>query len=374
MLDSVNVNRRGSSQSIGFGNDCQNSRRIPITGASNSLLLGPSSQKSGSLYAAFASKDIVTQALGKNLARSYKGKQLYPLIARNDEDQVLLEKFREKQVSELRGSGSKFFRTIEQFQSDHHFSYGQAREKLGADVFDKSEAASRKFLWQAEILERIEIRSNEAGQALSRLRPSHDKLYILGHGGAGMDILAADAKCLEGMVKGKDVARQLADGGLDKAFSDIRVTACYSADSRKPMSFHPEDLVRAAKPDTKRGGLFGVFGAKVATREPFAQTLSNELNRVGFAQPSVVGYHGAGVTFPPNDHHVQHLPEVDQADKRSSEVRQHFAPSAAAKIRTGNSVGGKGLREGFKKTAQKFQRVGRSVWSAISRSARFIRR
>lgn len=319
------------------------------------------------MYAPFASKDMVAMVVGRNLSRSAKGQALYPMIARNDQEQELLEEFRQEKIGEL---GQKYKNISGIVDSLRNKSNLPLDDKL-AKLFGEAESALKILERQDEVLRRIEIRSNEAGQELSRLQPNHDKLYIIGHGGAGMNMLAADPECREGRVTGKDVARQLADGGLDKAFVDIRISACYSADSRRPMSFHRQDLERAAEPDTKRGGLLGVFGTRVVTREAFAQTLSNELNRVGFTQASVVGYHGAGVVYSNGDHQMQCLPDTKHEDIRSSTVRQHFAPSAAAqKIRTGNAGSGRGVRGILKMAARPFQQLGRLVSSAISRSMR----
>lgn len=296
------------------------------TGASSSPLPGPSSQKTGSLYAAFASEDIVQQALGKNLSRDTNGKPLYPLIARNDQDRGALEQWRQHEANDLTQRSQSFNQGIQKLQSQHGLTRDQIRTAMGPQSFDAGQAAANRLQQEADILARMEIRSNQNGQELAHLRPGNDKLYIIGHGGPGMNILAADQQCLQGKATAADVAGQLASGGLDKAFSDIRVTACYSADTRAPSSFAPRHLAQAAKPNTERSGFLGLFGTKTVKAEPFAQTLSNELKKAGFAQPNVAGYHGAGVTFS-TDHQQRRLPGTQEADVRSSDVRQRFAPT-----------------------------------------------
>ncbi|AVG16467.1 hypothetical protein CFN79_11735 [Chromobacterium vaccinii] len=296
------------------------------TGAASSPLPGPSSQKAGALYAAFASEDIVQQALGKNLSRDTNGKQLYPLIARNDQDRGALEQWRKKETSDLTQRSQTFNQMIQNLQLSTGKSLNDIRTMLGPQNFDAAQAADKRFQQEANILARMDIRSNQNGQELAQLRPNDDKLYIIGHGGPGMNILAADQQCLQGKATAADVAGQLASGGLDKAFSDIRVTACYSADTRKPSSFAPQHLAQTAKPDTERNGFLGLFGPKTVKAEPFAQTLSNEMKKAGFSQPNVAGYHGAGVTFS-TDHQQRRLPGTQQADIRSSDVRQRFTPT-----------------------------------------------
>jgi len=77
---------------------------------------------------------------------------------------------------------------------------------------------------------------------LNHLSPERDKLYVIGHGGAGLDLLAADEAVTQGHMSAKNLARQMEVSGLPKVFKDIRVTACYSADSIKPTSFSSEEL------------------------------------------------------------------------------------------------------------------------------------
>lgn len=278
------------------------------------------------MYAPFASEDMVQQALGRNLSRDTNNKPLYPLVARNDQDRDALEQWRQQKSAYFSQRAQPFEQTVQQMQSQHNLSRAQIRNMMGAQDFDKAQAASQRFRQQSDILRRLEIRSNENGQELSKLRLDQHKLYIIGHGGPGMNILAADEECQQGMASAVEVAAQLATGKLDKAFGDIRVVACYSADTREPTSFHARDLARAAKPDATRSGCLGLFGSKVVEAEPFAQTLSNELKKNGFQQPDVAGYHGAGVTFS-SDHQKRRMLNGQQADIRASDVRQRFTPA-----------------------------------------------
>ncbi|SUX56103.1 hypothetical protein [Chromobacterium vaccinii] len=297
------------------------------TGASSSPLPGPSSQKAGALYAPFAEKDILMMTAGKNHPRDINNKTLYPLIARNDQDHTKLEQLRQETANDLEKLGNDSLQLMARVLRDQNLTPEQLRSQMGPSKFDHYVSSADKMLQRADTLRKVEIRSNENGQELSRLRPGQDKLYVLGHGGHGLSILAADEKCEQGMVTAADLTRQLTDGGLNKAFNDIRVTACYSADTKKPTSFHPDDLTRAAQPNTKRGGFLGLIGRKIVTAEPFAQTLSNELKKSGFTQPHVAGYHGAGLQVPSSNHQQRRLPGTQEADVRSSDVRQRFTPT-----------------------------------------------
>ncbi|WP_141233178.1 hypothetical protein [Pseudomonas sp. Irchel 3E19] len=296
-----------------------------ITGATTSFLNGPSSQsRIGVMYAPFASKDIMIMALGQNIPKAAQGKELLPLIVKNDHDKTTLEQYRQAMIQHYT-ERSQFPNIIESEMQKTGFAQEVFREQIGPAAFDKAMSGALKFGDQADILKRIDIRSNDGGEALAGLHPQQHKLYILGHGGPGMNILAADSACNNGMVSAAEVAQHLKEGGLNKDFNDFRVTACYSADTRSPTSFHPKDLERAAQSDVQRTGFLGLLGKKKVMAEPFAQSLSNELKRTGFERPSVTGYHAAGVTIS-GEHHSRRIPDSQVNDVRSSTVRQRFIP------------------------------------------------
>ncbi|NOJ23248.1 hypothetical protein [Vibrio coralliilyticus] len=300
-----------------------------VTGVTTSNLSMTSSQsKQGAIYAPFAAEDIVTQALGRNLPRASQGKELYPLISRSDQDKATLEQHRNEQIADL-SKHIQFDNKINEIVQNTGATRDEIRQLMGPDLFDKGMSADLRFKQEVDVLKRLDIQSNEGQQQLSKLQAGKDKLYIVGHGGAGMNILAADQACAQGKVTAGDLASQLREGGLPKSFNDIRVTACYSADTKSPKSFHHKDLQRAAQPTTHKTGFLGLFGPKEVKAEPFAQTLSNKLKSEGFEQPDVTGYHGAGVSLSP-EHHHRRLPETKEQDARSSTVKQHFYPNRLA--------------------------------------------
>lgn len=300
-----------------------------VTGVTTSnLSMSPSQAKQGSIYAPFAAEDIIIQSLGKNLSRANQGKDLYPVISRNNGEKVLLEQYRNERIHHL-SKLAKFDGEINNIMQQTGATREQIRQQMGPTEFDKLVNANLQIKQQIDVLKRLDIQSNEGQGQLSKLQANKDKLYIIGHGGAGMNILAADQACAKGMVTAGDLAKQLSEGGLSKSFSDIRVTACYSADTTSPKSFHDKDLQRAAQPVTQRTGFLGLFGSKEVIAEPFAQTLSNKLKSEGFEQPDVTGYHGAGVSYS-REHHHRRIPESQAQDVRSSTVKQHFHPNRLA--------------------------------------------
>ncbi|MBZ6067275.1 hypothetical protein LA374_13820 [Aeromonas schubertii] len=329
------VTTTASHSIVTHGVDTGATTRIgQATSANVSFHEGPNThQKQGVLYAPFAAPDIVEMAIGKNMIRAQQGKPLYPLICRNEQDKATLEQLRttllntRKEDYEVMTSGLNDY--INQM-AKNGFTEEEARQNFpsgGPERFDRLQNNISKLPPMIDALTNLTIKGSDD---LKLLPPNQHKLYVVGHGGAGMDILAADQACQQGMVTAKEVAHQLAEGGLDKRFTDIRVTACWSADTCAPTSFQKSALDRASQPKTQQSGFLGLFGfgKKEVVAEPFAQTLSNAMKREGFEQPRVSGYHGTGMTFSSflGEHHLRRLPDSQESDARASTVRQFFIP------------------------------------------------
>ncbi|MCL9781323.1 hypothetical protein M9194_07775 [Vibrio sp. S4M6] len=313
-----------SSTSVSCSSEAQYGEVTGVT-TSNLSISSPRS-KQGAIYAPFAAEDIITQALGRNLPRVSKGKELYPLISRSDQDKALLEQHRHEQILDLSKGIQSSDDKINKLVQTTGLTRDEIRQLIGPELFGQGINAVLRLKQQVDVLKRLDIQSNEGQQQLSKLQAGKDKLYIVGHGGAGKNVLAADQACSQGMVTAGDLANQLREGGLPKSFDDIRVTACFSADSKSPESFHPRDLQRAALPTTQGTGFLGLFGPKEVKGEPFAQSLSNKLKSEGFEQPDVTGYHGAGVSLS-QEHQHRRIPKSKEQDARSSTVKQHFYPN-----------------------------------------------
>ncbi|MCL9783339.1 hypothetical protein M9194_18060 [Vibrio sp. S4M6] len=334
------------SETVG---ESSNSRQSTdgVTGVRNTYHEGPSSGQTV-LYAPFSAPDIIDQALGKNEIRFDNGKPMLPVIAVNDEKKAELEShLHDKRLSEtynpthainfinevsekiealkLKAKTDPQLRDMPDDQLER-LCGEVVREQYGSAKFDRLMETSRKVIRSATILKQMEIRSNENGLELSKLTSKLDKLYVLGHGGAGKDILSGtqDLADKKAIISSKLLSKQFQEGGLPKGFRDFRVAACYSADTREPASFSPDDLKKASEPKYKRSG-FLHLGRKVMERQPFAQSLSKSLVDDGFTNPVVTGYHGAGVSHGANGHKAQRLPHANDLTTRSSLVRERFS-------------------------------------------------
>ncbi|KML57014.1 hypothetical protein VL15_14885 [Burkholderia cepacia] len=263
------------------------------------------------------------QCMCNNKMRVQNGKCPIPLIVRDDATQDQFRILKQQIEKQYRDSGIGTLTRIEQMKY---------REKLSDQEIDRrySEPMShaRELIRNADILQNMEVRSNTGGFELSRMNWQRDKLYIAGHCAAGTDILSADTEGAHGQISVADLAEQLATGGLDRDFRDFRVKACFSADAREPASFRRDDLQRAAAPkvDTLRRFL-GLFGGRMVSSQPFAQSLCNALSERGFGQPEVSGYHGEGVTGSRAGHHMRSLSRSGLPGVRASEVKRMFTPS-----------------------------------------------
>ncbi|MGQ5525141.1 membrane-targeted effector domain-containing toxin [Chitinimonas sp. PSY-7] len=310
---------------------------MPVTTSEASTTNGAtqSSQNQAVIYAPFVSKDMIIQSLGMNLVRERNGKPLLPMIAQDDQALAQLLQLKQQEEQKLRAFEVTLHKKIQELHQQFNLSMDEIRQMMGPADYDEKILQAAAFTHQADVLQQTEIRSNAGGAELGRLRPEHDRIYIIGHGGPGRDILAADRAVTQGRVTAADVAQQLATGGLHRDFRDIRATSCYSADTRHPTSFSPPDLQRAAQaelaPTPSFRNLFGLFSWGQVPRQSFAQSLSSELSRVGYSAVKVTGYHGAGVGFGGQDYNVRRL--VDQQgnqsgpDVRASDVKQVFSPT-----------------------------------------------
>ncbi|WP_157379841.1 hypothetical protein [Burkholderia ubonensis] len=107
------------------------------------------------------------------------------------------------------------------------------------------------------------------------------KIYIVGHGSAGSDEIRVDDKILTM----KDVSQELERIGVPKNIRDVRLTSCYSADSRKISTLKDENLSDYSEKYTEDGSV----------RKAPAEHLLDEMDEAGFDEVTITGYHGAGV-------------------------------------------------------------------------------
>ncbi|MHA1067261.1 hypothetical protein ACR9GP_26095, partial [Enterobacter ludwigii] len=262
----------------------------------------------------FAAPDLLEQGGAINIIRHIKGKLPYAVIVKNDEEMKIMDALKNQKITELKNNVDRVSDALQHMdesqRNDPGWTPDSLRTTLTPELFDKNLDSLKKLTQELSVLSRLELRSNENKQALSSLRPEKDKLYIIGHGGAGMDVLAADQHMAQGKISAKTLALDLLEGGLTPLFDDIRVTACYSADAIKPTDFKEATLEISAQPVSQN------------KLKSFANTLSDELSDKGFSKVKVSGYHGAGVTYSQEENHLRRLNGV--TDMRRSAVRRTF--------------------------------------------------
>ncbi len=278
--------------------------------------------KQGYLYIPFAAEDMIHQSLGLNLLRHLKGKELYPLIAPNQNIRNEMLKLRTAEIANLEAqiniASDKLQEVDTHLKDEAGWSADTLRNTLSADTFDKFTTSIARLSQQLSVLQNMSF----IHKPLSQLSCIRDKLYILGHGTAGGDILAADEAATLGQMTAKTLAAQLHASGLPKTFRDIRVTACYSADAFKPGSFAANELDKSAgMVSDKRGGISGLFPPTKGSY-PLAQMISRELKRLGYNNIQVTGYHGAGVTYSQTEFRARRIHGVP--DIRRSLVKRGF--------------------------------------------------
>lgn len=276
----------------------------------------------GYLYIPFAAPDLVDQSLGLNLHRHLKGKTLYPLIAA---DQSVLEKFKEihtaeiiKLTKQITTGNDKIQLLDTALKNEPGWNANTLRNTVSHQTFDTFFTSFAKLSQQLSVLKRISF----SHIRMSQLSPERDKLYVLGHGHAGLDLLAAGETLAQEYITARTLAEQMKRNGLPKTFKDLRITTCYSADSMKPKSFSPEDLDKASGIfEGSKEGIRTLFNP-LKKSPPLAQSISREFHRLGYENIQVTGYHGAGVTFSQDEYRTRRIEGV--ADIRRSLVKCIF--------------------------------------------------
>lgn len=158
-----------------------------------------------------------------------------------------------------------------------------AKKKLARSVIAKKEELQLFFSGKKDAVSSTTIlRTFDVG--MKSLDSKNTKLYVIGHGGAGKAFIFPTPSASD-RIPLRDIASGLAKAGLPAIFEDVRLTACYSADAKKPAAFTP-----GFDPPGSTGGVFGFF----QSRAP-AQVLSNKMAKRGFKSLLVTGYHGAGI-------------------------------------------------------------------------------
>ncbi|MTC22200.1 hypothetical protein [Providencia sp. wls1938] len=120
----------------------------------------------------------------------------------------------------------------------------------------------------------------------------NQKIYVHGHGGAGKNSLQVDNLKLNM----SEVVKALSDMGVPKTVKDIRLTSCYSADTKPINNIKAPDLGTYSKSFIKKSTFLGIPINEETVKAPAAHLLE-ALNDAGYNNVTVTGYHGAGMYY-----------------------------------------------------------------------------
>ncbi|MGW7678904.1 hypothetical protein [Shewanella sp. S23-S33] len=144
------------------------------------------------------------------------------------------------------------------------------------------------------------------------------KLYILGHGAAGLDVIKSGGKTFDV----KQIVDTLEENNILSEIKDLRVTSCNSADKNSPKSMSSRDISEA----NEKPGFFSkmIFGDK----KSLVELISEEVWIRGYTDISVSGYHGSGVFYNGKDLPLSHLrsstiPVSDEIKRKEVRVTLH---------------------------------------------------
>lgn len=209
------------------------------------------------------SKDTMS-ILGQQLPRVINSKTPYPVAFLHDKAKVNFEK------------------SIEVYKDAH------TEENMHGE-HDKSLSNNRKVGHAF-----CRLANNQENVLLDNVNlNSVGKLYILGHGSAGIGVI----KSGEQIFNIKEIVDILESKGILDAVKDLRFTSCYSADVSPPKSMSPEDI------DAANSGSGIILGGKMS----FIDLVSNEIWERGYTDVKISGYHGAGVFYKGKDLPLTHL-------------------------------------------------------------------
>ncbi|ETT01149.1 hypothetical protein M5X66_17940 (plasmid) [Providencia sp. PROV188] len=124
----------------------------------------------------------------------------------------------------------------------------------------------------------------------------NQKIYVHGHGGAGKNSLQVDHLKLTM----NEVVKTLSDMGVPKTVKDIRLTSCYSADTKPINNIKDPDLKTYSESFIKKSTFLGIAINEETVKAPAAHLL-DALNDAGYNNVTVTGYHGAGMYYNGNN-------------------------------------------------------------------------
>lgn len=274
------------------------------------------------MFAPFPTKDAIKTAALCNMHRTAALKLARPLIAANPAQYQLLKIAQDAYAKECDVRRAKAVLTVFKERTSPNACRAKAGAQLHARL-QKLETLAVKWAERSMAVQALPILSTVYERGLSALKPNLHKLYVVCHGSAGDDFVSGgvDEARAQAEMSSRQLAMMLKTSGLHRAFTDVRIMSCYSADARRPQSFDPSELAACAAPNVKY-----IKGRPVLAL-PFAQRLSQALGKLGFPNPAVAGYHGISVQDQ-RGNRVQcgNMVRLDSVAVKASTVRARFGP------------------------------------------------
>lgn len=256
------------------------------------------------IYATFFNKDMITQAIEINASRVLQGKEPYPILSSDS------QKLMETGLASYIESNRDAFKRVESLST----KVDKYLNKTSIEALHKKAPVKIKVLGALLALRKTPIIS------LDKANPKIlEKIYIVGHGFAGSNMIAATPDGSKSVKTSEMVVseiKQLINSIPDKKI-DIRMMQCESADRETAMTMNKAALAENAQ--SKEGA------------QPLARYMADALSRQGI-QATVQGYHGLGVSWAyQNLHQTRALASDYDTDNykftpyRASEYRRAFS-------------------------------------------------
>lgn len=121
---------------------------------------------------------------------------------------------------------------------------------------------------------------------------SNQKIYIVGHGSVGRDIISIDKK----VFSMSDIVKKLIEIGVPKDINDIRLTSCHSANTLMTHNLNENNLTKYSHTVINKKYFLGIHFGNIENKAP-AKYLSDALAENKFNNVIVTGYHGFGIHF-----------------------------------------------------------------------------
>lgn len=255
-------------------------RSFPQTATARTAI----AQKNGYLYIHYYNLDAMNSIAGFNARQILRGKCPYPVLVASETEKQTLLTIR-KDMRSREGA-------IPQGRPESQTMRGVAQYLFGKFILEKNPQFDPSF----EIIKKIAlaiysaVENLEVRVGLSQLT-ADDKLYILGHGLGGKDLVRSrDDNAYDCSMK--QYAQKLKEVNLSKSIRDLRVVWCESANHETALKKIRVPPLQA-QPTQRNYTNFFLWKKMIP-----AKALSAELTRIGYKDIDVHGYEGFGLVFP----------------------------------------------------------------------------